>query len=206
MASASIFRPLSFLSICPLTVILPMNLWARLHLSQCFITLSCGVLPSSILQRLWHLPWHLLHILQLSNIKDYEARTVADVSVGVSSDACPSDPPTVPFDMMPPVSLTTNLTMDLSKISGRLNFLTHMVVRLLPSHPGRNSASPPTSLITNQGSDVPASDVLSTTSDSPLLFSTISRDNVLWLIHHKGAVLPPVCPCDTTNPSNKKTR
>jgi hypothetical protein len=58
--------------------------------------------------------------------------------------------------------------------------------------------------VTNQGLDVPASNVPSTTSDSPWLLSTVSQDNVLWLIHHKGAVLPLVCPCDTANSSNKK--
>jgi hypothetical protein len=64
MASGSIFHPLSFLSICPLTVILPSNPWARLRLSQRFITFNHDVLPCSILWILC-LPWHLLHILQL---------------------------------------------------------------------------------------------------------------------------------------------
>jgi hypothetical protein len=51
-ASTSIFHPLSFLLTCPLTVILSTNLWAYLRLLQCFITLNCSVLPSSILRRL----------------------------------------------------------------------------------------------------------------------------------------------------------
>jgi hypothetical protein len=33
----------------------------------------------------------------------------------------------------------------------------------------------------------------------------MSQDNILWLVHHKDAVLPPICLCDTTNSSNKKT-
>jgi hypothetical protein len=117
----------------------------------------------------------------------------------------------------PPSSLTTTPTMDLSETSGRLDSLTCMVERFLLPHPNRDSASPPTSLITNHGSDVLASDVTNqsldvpaidipfTTSDSPQLLSTMSRDDVLWLIHHEGAVLPLVCPCDTTNSSKKKT-
>ncbi len=136
-------------------------------------------------------------------IKDDESRTVAYVSVGAALDACPSGPPTVPSDMTPPASPTTTPSMDLGGISGRLNSLARMVECLLPSDPNGNSASPPTSLVTNQGLDVPASDVPSTASDSPLLLYTMSWDDVLWLIHHKGTVLPPVCPCDTTNSSNK---
>jgi hypothetical protein len=80
-----------------------------------------------------------------------------------------------------------------------------MVARLLPSQPDRDSASPPSSVVTDQGSNVPASDIPSTTSDSPWVLPTMSRDDVLWLIHHKGTVLPPVCPCDTANSSEKKT-
>ncbi len=148
-----------------------------------------------------------------ATIKDDEAGTVADVSVGVALDAHPSGPPTEPSDMtppaspmtMPPASLTTTPTMDLGGISGQLDSLTCMVERLLPSHLDRDSASPPTSLVTNHGLDGPASDVPSTTSDSPWLLSTMSRDNILWLIHHEGAVLPLVCPCDTANSSKKKT-
>jgi hypothetical protein len=158
-------------------------------------------------------------------IKDDKVGTVADVSMVVASGAHPSGPPTVPSDMTPPaspmttppVSLTTTPTMDLGGISGQLDSLTCMVVHHLSSHPNRDSASSPMSLVTNHGSDVlasnvtnqgldgPASDVPSTTSDSPWLLSTMSRDNILWLIHHEGAVLPPVCPCDTTNSSKKKT-
>ncbi len=138
-------------------------------------------------------------------IKDDEAGTIADVSVGVSLDARPSGPPTVPSDMTPPVSLTTTPIMDLDGISGWINSLTCMVEHLLPSHPDRNSASPPMSLVTNQGLDVPASNIPSTTSDSPWLLSTMSRHNVLWLIHHEGMVPPPVCSCDTANSSDKKT-
>jgi hypothetical protein len=33
----------------------------------------------------------------------------------------------------------------------------------------------------------------------------MSRADVLWLIHHEGKVLPLICPCDTTNSSDKKT-
>jgi hypothetical protein len=146
-------------------------------------------------------------------IKIDEAVMVADVYVGIVSDAHPSGPPTVPSDMTPPASptttppasLTTTPTMDIGKISGRLNSLTCMVARLLPSHPDRDSASPPTSDVTDQGSDVPASDVPSTTSDSSWLLSTMLQDKILWLIHHEGTVLPPVCPCNTANSSNKKT-
>jgi hypothetical protein len=158
-------------------------------------------------------------------IQDDEAVTVAEVSVGVALDDRPSGPLTLPSDMTPsgfptttpPASLTTTSTMDLGGSSGWLNSLTRMVACLLLSHPDRDSASPPTSLVTNhssdvlasnvtnQSSDVPACDVPSTTSDSPQLLSTMSRDNVLWLIHHKGAVLPLVHPWDTANSSNKKT-
>jgi hypothetical protein len=95
--------------------------------------------------------------------------------------------------------------MDLGRISGRLDSLARMVERLLPSDPDGNSASTPMSIVNNQGLDVPASDVPSTASDSPLLLSTMSQEDVLWLIHHEGAVLPSVCPCDTANSSNKKT-
>jgi hypothetical protein len=158
-------------------------------------------------------------------IEDDSAVTVADVSVGVALDARPSGPPTVPSDMMPPVSptttppasLTTTPTMDHSRIAGRLDSLTCMVARLLPSHPDRDSTSPSTSLVTNhgldvlasnvtnQGLDVPSCKVPSTTSDSPWLLSTMSQDNVLWLIHHECVVLPPVHPCDTANSFDKKT-
>jgi hypothetical protein len=145
-------------------------------------------------------------------IKDDEAVIVADISVGVASDAHPSGPLTVSSDMTPasptttpPTSLTTTPAMDIGKISGRLDSLTHMVARLLPSQPDRDSANPPTSDVTDQGSDDPASNVPSTTSDSPWLLSTMSRDDVFWLIHHEGTVLPPVCPCDTANSSKKKT-
>jgi hypothetical protein len=94
--------------------------------------------------------------------------------------------------MMPPASLTTTPTMDLGRISGWLDSLACMVERLLPSDPNRNSASPHMSLVTNQGSDVPAIDVPSTASDSPWLLSPMSQDNVLWLIHYKGVVLSPI--------------
>ena len=33
----------------------------------------------------------------------------------------------------------------------------------------------------------------------------MSREDVLWLIHHDSVSLPLICPCDTANSSRKKT-
>ena len=33
----------------------------------------------------------------------------------------------------------------------------------------------------------------------------MSRDDVIWLVHHEGSVLPLVRLCDTANSCNKKT-
>jgi hypothetical protein len=47
--------------------------------------------------------------------------------------------------------------------------------------------------------------VLSGDSPSIRLLSTMSWDDVVRLVHHKGSVLPLVHPCDTANSCNKKT-
>jgi hypothetical protein len=64
-------------------------------------------------------------------IKDDEAGTVADVSVGVASDARPSSPPTVPSDMMPPASPTT--TPPASQLPPRPWILARFLVGSIPS-------------------------------------------------------------------------
>ncbi len=61
--------------------------------------------------------------------------------------------------------------------------------------------SPPPS---NNASVIPILDDLSADSPPIRLLST-SRDDVLWLVHHVGTVLPSVRPCDTANSCDKKT-
>jgi hypothetical protein len=78
---------------------------------------------------------------------------------------------------------TTFLVDDLALISKHLQVLSDWLSGL--------TASPPPSL----GLDLVA----------PKLLSSLSHDEVVWLIHHLGSALPPVCPCDWSNGSDTKT-
>jgi hypothetical protein len=138
-------------------------------------------------------------------IEDEDAGTVAAVSVNEAGYAGPSGRPTVSPSTIPPESPTTTPTMDLGRISGWLDSLAQLVEHLLPSGMTAPSSSAPPSIVANDASDGPTQDVLFTAPDSPWLLSTMSQVDVLWLIHHEGAVLPSIHPCDTTNSSDKKT-
>jgi hypothetical protein len=138
-------------------------------------------------------------------IEDEDAGTVAAVSVNEAGHAGPSGRPTVSPSTIPPESPTTTPTMYLGGISGRLDSLAQLVEHLLASRMTASSSSAPQSIVTNDASDGPAQDVLFTLSDSPWLPSTMSRADVLRLIHHEGAVFSLIRPCDTANSSDKKT-
>ncbi len=53
--------------------------------------------------------------------------------------------------------------------------------------------------------DLPILDVLLADSPPIWLLSTMSREDVLQLVHHEGTVMPSVQPCDTANSCDKKT-
>jgi hypothetical protein len=40
---------------------------------------------------------------------------------------------------------------------------------------------------------------------APKLLSSLSHEEVVWLVHRPGSTLPPVCPCDRSNGSDTKT-
>ncbi len=88
--------------------------------------------------------------------------------------------------------------VDLAAISDQLQSLTIMVMSL--SHPGLLLCPGPL-----PNSVVPMKHPPSDALPSPQLFLTLSCDDVIRLLHHKGAVLPLVCPCGTTISSNTKT-
>jgi hypothetical protein len=106
---------------------------------------------------------------------------------------------------MSPASQPPILPIDVGGISGWLDSLACLVERLVPSSPVEDLANTPLPVIPDYGSVVPTTDVPSMESTSPRLLSTMSQDDVFQLIHHEGAVLPSVRPCDTANSSNKKT-
>jgi hypothetical protein len=107
-------------------------------------------------------------------IEDEDAGTVAVISVNEAGHAGPSGHLTVSPSTIPPESPTTTPTMDLGRISGRLDSLASLVERLLPSRRTAPSSSAPPSLVANDASDGPAQDVLSTVPICPWLLSTMS--------------------------------
>jgi hypothetical protein len=128
-------------------------------------------------------------------IEDNGATLVLDVSthddpsiVSPAPSLCP------PSTKMEPPSPTPSL--DLTAISQQLRSLAQVVQGMSPPP---LAIAPPNSLLPTEAA--PSSDAI------PLenLLSTMSHDKVIKHLHHKGTVLPSICPCDTANSSDTKT-
>jgi hypothetical protein len=106
---------------------------------------------------------------------------------------------TSPFISVRPQSVP----IDLSTILSLLSSLAQLISLLLP---------PPTATSTTPPMTEPPPSTLPTTAPNPQpepkphwLLSTLSHDAVVKLMHHEGADLPSICPCDTANKSDTKT-
>jgi hypothetical protein len=140
-------------------------------------------------------------------IEDEDAVLVAGISSGNDSAILPPAHLTVSPTPLPMASPTTPPpTVDLGRISVWLKSLTCLVQRLLPSTPVEELVAPATPVL-QQVNDLiaPALPVSFEDLPSPKLLSTLSHVDVILLLHHKGTVLPSVCPYNTANSSNKKT-
>jgi hypothetical protein len=138
-------------------------------------------------------------------IEDEDAVSVADILWGNDSANLPPACPTVSPLPLPTASPSPSPTVDLGGISGRLESLTSLIKRLLPSAPVEDSVAPAMTVLQFNDLVAPATPVSLEDPPSPKLLSTMSRVDVIWLLHHEGTVLPLACPCDTTNSSGKKT-
>jgi hypothetical protein len=100
----------------------------------------------------------------------------------------------------PPTSMDDSLShapplVDLSTVSDQLQLLVKAISSL------RSQGNSPPSHLSRKLSQ-PAPDG---SQPSPILASTMSRDEVMSLLHHAGSSLPPICPCNTANASDTKT-
>jgi hypothetical protein len=93
-------------------------------------------------------------------IEDKEALLVADVSHSNESPVLASPPSTLPSPTSPP-------TLDVTRISGRLDPLSCLVARLLPPEPVKALASPPPEPVQDSASPhvVPNQDPVATTPE-----------------------------------------
>ena len=121
-------------------------------------------------------------------------------SAGDSDDTprATSSPPARASSGPPPSSLPDQSTT-LGLLTGRLEELSRLVQYLVPTPKATTRLSErPLDILPPPSS---SSEDLST----PRLLSTMSRDDVLRLVHHEGTSLPSIRPCDTANSSDKKT-
>ncbi len=138
-------------------------------------------------------------------IEDEDAVLVADDSRDNDSAILPPAHPTVSPTPLPMASPSPPPTVDLGRISGRLESLTCLVKCLLPSAPVEDSVAPTTPVLQANALVAPATPVSLEDPPSPKLFSTMSHSDVMQLLHPKGAILPLGFPCNTANSSQKKT-
>ncbi len=117
---------------------------------------------------------------------------IAQVACDVNDDSPPpivnmeSELPTF-FSLVPKqlrrAKSTTILVDDLALISKHLQVLSDRLSGLMVSPPPCSGSDPA----------------------APKLLSSLSHEEVVWLVHRPGSTLPPVCPCDWSNGSDTKT-
>ncbi len=86
--------------------------------------------------------------------------------------------------------------LDLTAISQQLKSLAQVVQGMSP---------PPLAIAAPNSSPPTEAAPSSNTIPLPKLLSTMSRDKGIKHLHHKGMVLPSICPCNTANTSDTKT-
>jgi hypothetical protein len=123
-------------------------------------------------------------------IEDEDAVLVVDVLQGNDSAILPPACLTVSPNPLPVASPSPPPTVDLGRISGWLKTLTRLVECLLPSAPVQDLVAPVTPVLQVNNSVAPVTPVSLGYSLSPKLLSTMSCADVIWLLHHKGALLP----------------
>ncbi len=111
-------------------------------------------------------------------IEDEDGVSVSGVSLTNGPTLLAPASPPVP----PPLSPSY-----IGSISGRLDSLSRLVERLLLPAPTEAPVSPPPG---NNASVIPILDDSSADSPPIWLLSTMSQDDVFWLVHHLGTVLP----------------
>ncbi len=75
-----------------------------------------------------------------------------------------------------------------------------------PPSPVSAPSTPPSPVSDPSSIQLPQlSDESLPTSVSPILLSTLTRDEITRLVHHEGSTYPPIRPCDRANGSDTKT-
>ncbi len=97
-------------------------------------------------------------------------------------------------------------TIDLGALLSQINNLTDAIHRLTPSlSPSSDPSAPSSMQPTPSAVNVLDTQLAAGYETATCLLSTMSTEEIAWLLHHDGTSFPSVWPCDTANGSDTKT-